>query len=70
MSDAQKAPAPSETERAVEVAGVLNALMSELWWCASQLKCDWKDEEWRKRSSVGRAYDAGLALSRSLKGEG
>lgn len=45
----------------------LAATMCELWHCAEQLKCDWKDSDWRKRSSVGRAYDA---ARRALEDQG
>ena len=39
----------------------LRAVNSELWWCAIQLGCNWKDKEWREKSSVGRAYDQAVA---------
>lgn len=52
-----------------EIAQLREALQQmkpELFCCAMQLGCNWKDREWRERSSVGRAYDkACAALSAS-----
>lgn len=56
----------SQAERIEKLEGALRAVSTELWWCAIQLGCSWKDAEWRERSSVGRAYEAALAaLERS-----
>lgn len=39
----------------------MKAVNTELWWCAIQLGCNWKDLKWRENSSVGRAYDRAVA---------
>jgi hypothetical protein len=46
----------------------LGSVMTELWWCANQLGCNWKDDDWRSKSSVGRAYDAAVAARANLRG--
>ena len=55
---------PTAQPKAIKLA--IEALMTELFWCGNQLGLNWKDERWRKNSSVGRAYDQGQATLRSM----
>lgn len=48
--------------------GEAKKVATELWWCAAQLGCNWKDEEWRASSSVGKAYDALMTKINSIEG--
>ncbi len=52
----------AEMAREIErLKAATRAVNTELWWCAIQLGCNWKDRDWREKSSVGRAYDEAVA---------
>lgn len=55
---------------APDLLEALEAVDSELWWCAIQLGRNWKDKKWRENSSVGRAYDKALAAIAKARGRG
>lgn len=46
---------------APDLLEALKAVKLELFWCATQLGCNWKDAKWRENSSVGRAFDRAAA---------
>jgi hypothetical protein len=63
----QAADLEAARARCGELEEGLRGVNRELWWCAIQLGCDWKDAKWRADSSVGRAYDKARALNPEQK---
>ena len=55
-------------DAAPELLAALESLMPELYSCAKQLGCDWKNERWVASSSVGKAYTKARAAVAKAKG--